>query len=115
MLYILRLFGARCQFWQPIILACGLAILDAQVLPFNITTKGLGITAPSCARSCRRGDRMRRRDFITLVGGAGAVWPLIVRARPITAPVVGCLMNQSPGATEIYLCGRLTLSVTLER
>jgi hypothetical protein len=58
---------------------------------------------------------MRRRDFITLVGGAGAVWPLIVRAKPITAPVVGCLMNQSPGETEIYLCGRLTLSVTLER
>ena len=55
---------------------------------------------------------MRRRDFITLVGGAGAVWPLIVRAKPITAPVVGCLMNQSPGETEIYLCGRLTLSVT---
>ena len=58
---------------------------------------------------------MRRRDFITLVGGAGAVWPLIVRTQPITAPVVGCLMNQSPGATEIYLCGWLTLSVTLER
>ena len=46
MLYILRPFGARCQFWQSIILACGPAILDAQVLPFNITTKALGITVP---------------------------------------------------------------------
>ena len=34
------------SFWQPIILACGPAILDAQVLPFNITTKALGITVP---------------------------------------------------------------------
>jgi hypothetical protein len=27
----------------------------------------------------RRGDRVRRRDFVTLVGGTAA-WPLIARA-----------------------------------
>src|SRR5271156_6418688 len=56
-------------------------------------------STPGTSRMCYGlATDMNRRDFMSLVGGAAAVWPLTARAQAPALPLVGFIHNGSPGA-----------------
>ena len=56
---------------------------------------------------------MRRRDFIAVLGGGAAAWPLSTRAQQGAAPLVGVLGSGSPDGFwgELFAAFRQGLSV----
>ena len=64
-----------------------------QVLPVDTNMTSTGFRAAGCGRTF---GRVRRRDFLALLGGA-ATWAFPAHAQKPARPVIGYLCPESPG------------------
>ena len=80
-----------------------LPVLQSTKFELVINLQGarmLGLNrAADAARPRRRGDRVRRREFITALSGAAFAWPLAVHAQQPALPVVGFIRDGTADAS----------------
>ena len=70
------------------------------------TAKDLGLEFhPQLLATRRRGHRMSRREFLTLLGAAGAAWPVGAKAQQVDKPVVAYLMSRSENDAAYLAAG----------